>query len=426
MKCFSFILFMFLSCSLLGQENSFHDYLNHFGVESDPPRSDSLCMALGEDAIISPEYVSRYIADLPATTGNYQYRYYYGTKLVNNNYALVLVFRSCDDYQTQWGRGVTECFLIVYSMEGQKVSQSLIGTDSDGQCFNLSITSGTAALPPNIYTAMIIVYQTTLLNCLDEKKQTYQGVKYVRVYNVNRLGIIERFMPQKRYKDVLVSKKNGFEINEMEGDKRNIALTTNNVSSQFYLVDIIRLNNAYKELMDHPKSASAQKAYFDAFPSTWEEFIMTYQYIPDKEYDLTMFFKACDHLEAWYHLTSIPDSVYCNKLISIAIGGRAQDGSHEFYGLKPLLKWAMKNKMETMFSVLSHLRKGHQFEFWAFYWSSLNYQEMMQKEYELLKQKNEKPYADAVAIMSDAYKYFHNGANPVGSGFKVGNRFTQQ
>lgn len=426
MKCIPFILFMFLSCSLLGQENSFHDYLNHFGVESAPPRSDSLCLALGEDAIISPEYVSRYIADLPSTTGNYQYRYYYGTKLVNNNHALVLVFRSCDDYQTKWGRGINECFLIVYSMEGQKVSQSLIGTDSDGQCFNLSITSGMTALPPNIYTAMVIIHQIYLLNCLDEEKQTYQGVEYFRVYTVNRLGAIERFMPNQGEEDMLISKKNGFNIIERKSSEWNTALITDSTSSQFYPVDIVKLNNAYKTLMDHPKSASAQKVYFDAFPSTWEEFIMTYQYIPDKEYDLTMFFKAYDHLEAWYHLTTIPDSIYCSKLISIAIGGRMQDGAHGFEGLKPLLKWAMKRKMETMFSLLSHLRKGHQFEFWAFYWSSFNYHEEIQKEYELLKQRNEKPYADAVAIMSDAYKYFHNGVNPVGSGFKVGNRFTQQ
>lgn len=427
MRSFLFILYMFISCYALGQENKFYDYLNHFQNGCYPIRSDSLCLTFGKGNSISSEYVNCYIFDSQTYASKSQYQYFYGAKLICNNYVLVLVLKYCDDYITRWGRGVRECFAIVYSMEGRKLSQSLIGSDSDGQCFRLDISSGENTIPPNAYTAFIFVYETTLLNFYDDEKQTYQGVEYVRVYKINRQGMIESSM-QKYNKDVVVSKKNRFEVIEEKRTQQEIQIIAKKGGNQFYPIDIDRLNHAYKELINHPQSASAQKAYFEAFPKTWEEFMMTYQYFPDKEYDLSMFFRANNHLKAWYNLTTIPDSIYCSKLIRIAIGGRlhSMDAAQEIYGLKPLLKWAMKTRMDTMFSVLSGLRKGHQFEFWSFYWASNNYHEEINKEYEEMKKKNERLHAGEVAIMSDAYRYFHNGVNSVGNGFERRDSFSQE
>lgn len=206
-----------------------------------------------------------------------------------------------------------------------------------------------------------------------------------------------------------------------------LVIMTHQVYAQYFPVDTARLNNAYRELVKEPQSVAAQRNFFDAFPDTWEKFIMTYQCIPDKEYDLTMFFNATPHINALYNLNTIPDSIYCRKLIHVSIGGRLnQDVAHDFWGLRILLKWVMKNKMETMFAVLSELRKGHQFEFWAFYWSNVHYRREINKEFDLMKMQNEKIHPREVEIMNDAYKYFHNGVNYVGNGFEAPDPYSQE
>ena len=205
-----------------------------------------------------------------------------------------------------------------------------------------------------------------------------------------------------------------------------VVITTHSVFAQYFPVDTARLNNAYKNLMNDPHNAETQKNYFDAFPNTWNEFIMTYQYISDKEYDLAMFFHAVDHINALYELNTISDSLYCGKIISIAIGGRInQDVANELGGLKILVKWVMKTKMNAMFALLSKLRKGHQFEFWSFYWANVNYRKEINMEFDAIKQKNEKTYPKEIEIMADAYKYFHNGVNYTGNGF-TGNSYFQE
>ena len=52
-------------------------------------------------------------------------------------------------------------------------------------------------------------------------------------------------------------------------------------------VDTAKLNASYRALMASPNTLERQKAFFDAFPSNWREFIGTYQYVPENNYDLT-------------------------------------------------------------------------------------------------------------------------------------------
>lgn len=209
-----------------------------------------------------------------------------------------------------------------------------------------------------------------------------------------------------------------------------VVITTHSTRAQYFPVDTARLNNAYKDLMNDPQNARAQKNYFDAFPNTWDEFIMTYQYFSDKEYDPTMYLNAVDHTNALYELKTIPDSLYCSKIISLSIGGRINKNvTNDFLGgLKILAKWTMKTKMNTMFALLSKLRKGHQFEFWSFYWANVHYRKEINMEFDAIKQKNEKTYPKEVGVMVDAYKYFHNGVNYTGNGFNSfkGDTFLQE
>lgn len=49
------------------------------------------------------------------------------------------------------------------------------------------------------------------------------------------------------------------------------------VKAYFLTVDTFKLNKAYRELMKSPNNAERQKAFFEAFPSTWKEYINLYE-----------------------------------------------------------------------------------------------------------------------------------------------------
>ena len=41
-------------------------------------------------------------------------------------------------------------------------------------------------------------------------------------------------------------------------------------------IDTLRLNSAYRELVQNPKSVELQKEFLAAFPNTWKVFLSTY------------------------------------------------------------------------------------------------------------------------------------------------------
>ena len=57
------------------------------------------------------------------------------------------------------------------------------------------------------------------------------------------------------------------------------AIATANLYAQYFMADTVKLNATYRELLKHPESKEAQMAYFEAFPNTWMEYIVTYQLI---------------------------------------------------------------------------------------------------------------------------------------------------
>lgn len=197
-----------------------------------------------------------------------------------------------------------------------------------------------------------------------------------------------------------------------------ILLTTiigNNMFAQYFPVDTARLNNAYRNLIETPNNPKVEKAYFDAFPSKWKDYNMTYQYLPNDNYDLTMYSLANKQVKAFGDLSSIPDPIYCEKLVNIAIGARLEADAPNY--LKGLLWEKMKTKMDYIFTTLSHLRKGHRMEFWEFYWSNIVESKDIPEEFNRLKKLNEKKYPEEVEIMTDAFKYFYNGVNFESQGY---------
>src|SRR5574344_1284251 len=102
-----------------------------------------------------------------------------------------------------------------------------------------------------------------------------------------------------------------------------LAILSIGASAQCFLTDTARLNSAYDELLKHSAEKKCQQAFFDVFPSCWARFINLYDYQDADHYDLTMYKLAQKHVGALKNkMTLIPDSVYCRKIVSIAVGAQ--------------------------------------------------------------------------------------------------------
>ncbi|MFT4073147.1 MAG: hypothetical protein QM654_14635 [Dysgonamonadaceae bacterium] len=180
------------------------------------------------------------------------------------------------------------------------------------------------------------------------------------------------------------------------------------IDAQYFPVDTAKLNSSYRELVNKPNTLVRQKNFFDAFPSTWMEFTMTYQFLPYSDYDLTMYHLGYNHVRALgERVTLIKDSLYCNKLVRLAIGGTWFADAPNY--LKSLLHQMMWKRMEGMLKVISGLRKGNQFQFWLFYWSNLVDSKVLKTEFERLLKLNADVYPEEMKIMSVAFEYFYDG-----------------
>ena len=189
------------------------------------------------------------------------------------------------------------------------------------------------------------------------------------------------------------------------------AIATANLYAQYFMADTVKLNATYRELLKHPESKEAQMAYFEAFPNTWMEYIVTYQFVPDdKEGRKNLYSLGHKHMHAFeYKLNLIPDSSYYKKLVNIAIGAR-KDADAPSY-LQGCVKDHMINHCEEILNALAPLRKGHRFEFWEFYFSNIIAVETIEEELNRLVELHKDCHPEDVQMMKDAFKYFYNGVN---------------
>lgn len=189
------------------------------------------------------------------------------------------------------------------------------------------------------------------------------------------------------------------------------AIATANLYAQYFMADTVKLNATYRELLKHPESKEAQMAYFEAFPNTWMEYIVTYQFDPDdKEGRKNLYSLGHKHMHAFeYKLNLIPDSSYYKKLVNIAIGAR-KDADAPSY-LQGCVKDHMINHSEEILNALAPLRKGHRFEFWEFYFSNIIAVETIEEELNRLVELHKDCHPEDVQMMKDAFKYFYNGVN---------------
>ena len=181
-------------------------------------------------------------------------------------------------------------------------------------------------------------------------------------------------------------------------------------NAQYFQVDTARLNTAYRELVDNPDSMEKQEAFFNAFPNNWSEFITTYGFCSKDGYDLTMYSAAYEHIAAFgSKMSLINDTVYCRKLVNIAVGGVYGADAPNYF--KTALHRTMQEKEGVMLYCISKLRKGHCMQFWQFYWSCNGKSDDFEKEFVHLYELNAGKYPDMMKTMEIAFHYFYNGVN---------------
>ena len=177
-------------------------------------------------------------------------------------------------------------------------------------------------------------------------------------------------------------------------------------NAQFFPIDTFKLNNAYRELINNSNTLDRQKKFFDLFPSTWMEYIMTYQYVPNDKYDLSMYNIAEEHVSALGNrVTLIPDTIYCSKLINISINAFYDADAPNY--LKALLHTKMwdLNKADVFFQILKKLSKADQIKFWQFYWSSEN--PKPKSEYDRLYKLMADVYPEEIKLMKVGFENFN-------------------
>lgn len=180
--------------------------------------------------------------------------------------------------------------------------------------------------------------------------------------------------------------------------------------AQCFPVDTAKLNRSFWEVSKLPNTLERQKAFFDAFPSNWREFIGTYQYVSENNYELTMYSHAFEHIEALKtKVTLVEDSVYCEKLVHIAIGMPYEADAPNYF--QDLLHNVMWRKMDGMLNAISKLRRGHQMQFWQFYWSNPVKSKNLETEYQRLLKLNSDTHPEQMKTMEIAFQYFYDGVN---------------
>ena len=179
------------------------------------------------------------------------------------------------------------------------------------------------------------------------------------------------------------------------------------ITAQYFPIDTARLNNAYRALLQNPQSPKLQLDFFRAFPRNWDDFNSTYKYSDKDGYDLSMYSQAYEHIKALAECYAINDTLYCNKLIALSVGASLDvDAPNHLQGL---LHYTMQQRNDVFLYCLAKIEKGHQMQFWQFYWSNIVDGQSQEKEFEELYNINKKKYPCLMKTMSIAFEYFNTG-----------------
>ena len=178
-------------------------------------------------------------------------------------------------------------------------------------------------------------------------------------------------------------------------------------TAQYFPVDTALLNKTYRKLLKNPQSRELQLDFFKAFPDNWDDFNSTYKYSDKDGYDLSMYSQAYEQIKALAECYAINDTLYCNKLIALSVGASLDaDAPNHLQGL---LHYTMQQRNDVFLYCLSKIGKGHQMQFWQFYWSNIIDGDYQLEEFNKLYNKNKEKYPAMMKTMSIAFEYFNTG-----------------
>lgn len=182
---------------------------------------------------------------------------------------------------------------------------------------------------------------------------------------------------------------------------------SSSIAAQYYPTDTLQLNKAFHAIVKGDNTYEKQLDFFEAFPSTWLEYTLTYLYSPEKDFDISMSQLASEHCTIFGDsLYLIDNTTYCNKYVNLVIG--LNDTGENCIVLQEKLHATMRKRDNTMMHIISKLRKGHQMQFWAFYWSSTA-ETSWHEEFIRLYDRHRSRYPKECEIMKIAYGIFENG-----------------
>ena len=178
-------------------------------------------------------------------------------------------------------------------------------------------------------------------------------------------------------------------------------------TAQYFPIDTALLNKTYRKLLKNPQSRELQLDFFKAFPDNWDDFNSTYKYSDKEGYDLSMYSQAYEHIKALAECYAINDTLYCNKLIALSVGASLDaDAPNHLQGL---LHYTMQHRNDVFLYCLSEIEKGHQMQFWQFYWSNIIDGDYQLEEFNKLYNKNKEKFPAMMKTMSIAFEYFNTG-----------------
>ena len=180
-------------------------------------------------------------------------------------------------------------------------------------------------------------------------------------------------------------------------------------SANAFIVDTLKLNTAYRNLVKNINIQVWQQAYFEAFPKNWKEFINLYSF--DKSgIDRTMYDMAYEQVQLFGNkLTLVNKGAYLNRLIDLTTG--AVLGADAPNYLQTMVHEFMNKDMGNFMEQLSKRSNDVQTSFWSFYWSAPYHVQTYGKHLNRYNKVFKDDYPEMVRIMNECYKF--NGSEEV-------------
>lgn len=194
-KYFFIIIFFIFSYTVIAQEkDNFSDYLSHYKEVQLPYEMslDSIWTIFPRN-IIPKDYVLKYICEpgKPCDDDVIKYEYCYGFKINLGKYIAVILSKYCtayDECTTEFGIGIAKYFIMVYTLDGKMMSQSVFAQVSD-QHFSYVFFE-----EDHDSNGLLCVStkQGTLYDYLDKINSIYKGVMDYYTYIINQKGAIKK------------------------------------------------------------------------------------------------------------------------------------------------------------------------------------------------------------------------------------------